>query len=126
MKKFVLIVLSISMLLVAGCSNGQSGSSSQQSQNSSQPQSSQAQETQIPENPELYQYTDLKEGETIATIHTTLGDIKVRFFEEQAPKAVANFLGLAEQGYYDNNKIHRIVKNFIIKHHLLQFVNKNF
>lgn len=96
MKKFVLIALSITMLAMAGCSAGQQGSSSQ-SQISSAPQSSQADVPQIPENPDLYQYTDLQEGETIATIHTTLGDIKVRF-SKTGPQSSRKLFGPCRTG----------------------------
>src|ERR1700760_4600957 len=37
-----------------------------------------------------------------ATIHTTLGDMHLRLFPQQAPKAVENFIGHARSGYYDN------------------------
>ena len=32
---------------------------------------------------------------TTATLHTNLGDIVIEMFEHQAPKTVANFVGLA-------------------------------
>ena len=40
-------------------------------------------------------------GDKTATIRTTMGDIKVLLLPEAAPKAVENFTGLAEKGYYD-------------------------
>jgi peptidylprolyl isomerase domain and WD repeat-containing protein 1 len=36
-----------------------------------------------------------------ATIHTMLGDIHMRLFPQQAPKAVENFVGLACSGYLE-------------------------
>jgi peptidylprolyl isomerase domain and WD repeat-containing protein 1 len=38
-------------------------------------------------------------------IHTTFGDIYLRLFPEIAPKAVENFIGLAEEGLYIFNQI---------------------
>lgn len=55
------------------------------------------------------------EGDTIAVIHTTLGDITLRVFPDQAPKTVTNFLTLAKEGKYDNTFFDRAVKNFIIQ-----------
>ena len=40
----------------------------------------------------LKQFTAVKEGETVATMKTNMGDIKIKFFKEDAPKAVENFL----------------------------------
>jgi cyclophilin family peptidyl-prolyl cis-trans isomerase len=43
------------------------------------------------------------------------GDIKLEFFEKDAPKAVENFIGLAKKGYYDGVTFHRIIKGFMIQ-----------
>ena len=66
-------------------------------------------------NEKMLQFSQLKENETIATIKTTMGDIKIRFFPEKAPKAVENFIGLAKKGYYDNVTFHRVIKDFMIQ-----------
>lgn len=66
-------------------------------------------------NKEMLQFSELKENETIATIKTTMGDIKVRFFPEKAPKAVENFITHAKNGYYDNVTFHRVIKDFMIQ-----------
>jgi len=50
-----------------------------------------------------------------ATIATNFGDIKVQLFPEDAPLAVNNFKFLADQGYYDGVKFHRVVKGFVIQ-----------
>ncbi len=63
----------------------------------------------------LYQYAMPAEGDEIAVIHTSMGDITVRFFPEQAPKAVKNFLELAKRGYYDGTKFHRVINEFMIQ-----------
>jgi cyclophilin family peptidyl-prolyl cis-trans isomerase len=48
-----------------------------------------------------------------ATLHTSMGDITIQFFPEQAPKTVANFIKLAQSGYYDSTKFHRVIKGFM-------------
>ena len=50
-----------------------------------------------------------------ATIHTTLGDMHLRLFPQQAPKAVENFIGHARSGYYDNVIFHRVIPKFMVQ-----------
>ncbi len=50
-----------------------------------------------------------------ATIHTKFGTMTLRFFEDRAPKHVANFLDLAEKGFYDGLAFHRIIDGFMIQ-----------
>jgi cyclophilin family peptidyl-prolyl cis-trans isomerase len=50
-----------------------------------------------------------------AVIKTRLGTIKLRFYPKQAPLAVANFKGLAAQGYYDGIIFHRVIDGFMIQ-----------
>jgi len=66
-------------------------------------------------NENMLQFSPLKENETIVTIKTTMGDIKMRVFPEKAPKAVENFLTHAKEGYYDNVIFHRVIKDFMIQ-----------
>lgn len=55
-------------------------------------------------------------GEEIAVITMKTGEtIKIRFFPEQAPKAVYNFKLHAIQGYYDGLTFHRVMENFMIQ-----------
>ncbi len=64
---------------------------------------------------ELPQLKGVQKGDTIATIHTNMGDIKVWFFPKYAPKAVENFTTHAKEGYYDNVIFHRVIDNFMIQ-----------
>jgi cyclophilin family peptidyl-prolyl cis-trans isomerase len=50
-----------------------------------------------------------------ATLHTTLGDIKVELYCDLTPRTSHNFLGLAAAGYYDGTKFHRNIKGFMIQ-----------
>jgi len=40
---------------------------------------------------------------------------KVEFFDNDAPKTVANFVKLAQSGYYDGLKWHRVLPDFVIQ-----------
>jgi peptidyl-prolyl cis-trans isomerase A (cyclophilin A) len=67
---------------------------------------------------------------TTATLHTSLGDIRITLFADQAPKTVRNFTGLAEGNQewtdpkvrakstaplYDGTIFHRIIPGFMIQ-----------
>lgn len=56
-----------------------------------------------------------EEGEEIAVITTSEGVVKMRFFPEEAPKAVENFKTLAKEGYYDGLLFHRVIEDFMIQ-----------
>ena len=50
---------------------------------------------------------------TRATIETDLGDIEVELFDQSAPKATANFVKLANEGFYDDVIFHRVIPGFV-------------
>ena len=52
---------------------------------------------------------------SIATMSTTHGDITIELYDEDAPKTVANFVKLAEDGFYDGVIFHRVIKDFMIQ-----------
>ena len=56
-----------------------------------------------------------QKGETIAVMHTSLGDISIRLFPDKAPKTVENFVTHAKNGYYDGLKFHRVINDFMIQ-----------
>ena len=56
-----------------------------------------------------------EKGEEIAILHTNMGDITLRFFPDEAPKAVENFIGLAKEGKYNGVIFHRVISNFMIQ-----------
>lgn len=50
-----------------------------------------------------------------ATIRTSKGNISMKLFPDQAPVTVANFVNLAQRGYYDGLIFHRVIPNFMIQ-----------
>ena len=50
-----------------------------------------------------------------AEIHTKKGVMKIEFYEKDAPKAVSNFIDLAEKGFYDGLTFHRVIPDFVIQ-----------
>jgi len=72
----------------------------------------------------------MSEKDLIAAIETTLGTIEIRLFEKEAPKTVANFVGLAtgskpwknpktnqqeSRPFYDGLIFHRVIPQFMIQ-----------
>ena len=51
----------------------------------------------------------------VAELHTTAGEIDIRFFPDVAPNHVRNFIDLAEKGFYNGTKFHRIIPGFMIQ-----------
>ncbi len=52
---------------------------------------------------------------TKAIIKTNRGDINIDFFDNDAPGTVANFVKLAESGFYNDLPFHRVISNFMIQ-----------
>jgi cyclophilin family peptidyl-prolyl cis-trans isomerase len=50
-----------------------------------------------------------------ATLHTNAGPVTVELFDDDAPKTVANFTKLAEDGFYDGLVFHRVIREFMIQ-----------
>ncbi len=49
------------------------------------------------------------------TMETSYGPIQVTFLRAEAPTTVNNFIALAQAGFYDNTKFHRVVKDLLIQ-----------
>lgn len=54
-------------------------------------------------------------GETVAVMHTSMGDISIRLFGDKVPKTVKNFVELSNKGYYDGLIFHRVIDGFMIQ-----------
>jgi peptidyl-prolyl cis-trans isomerase B (cyclophilin B) len=50
-----------------------------------------------------------------AIIHTEKGNMKVEFYEKDAPNTVKNFCDLAQKGFYDGLTFHRVIPDFVIQ-----------
>jgi len=50
-----------------------------------------------------------------ATLHTSAGDIAIRFYAADAPQTVNNFVFLAREGFYDQVSFHRVISDFMIQ-----------
>jgi peptidyl-prolyl cis-trans isomerase B (cyclophilin B) len=50
-----------------------------------------------------------------ATIHTEKGEMKVEFYDTDAPGTVENFVKLSRDGFYDGLTFHRVIPDFVIQ-----------
>ena len=57
----------------------------------------------------------MADQDKVAVLHTDEGDITIRFFPDVAPNHVKNFLSLAEKGFYNGTKFHRVIPGFMIQ-----------
>ena len=51
----------------------------------------------------------------IATFDTARGPIQVELYPDKAPLTVANFVNLAQRGFYDGLNFHRVIPDFMIQ-----------
>lgn len=99
MKKRLFVLTLAAAMALAGC-----GSDTRKDEQKGDADTTTILQAQLPE-----------EGEEIAVIKTSLGEIKMRFYPDEAPKAVENFKTLAKDGYYDGIIFHRVIDEFMIQ-----------
>ena len=104
MKMFKYVLIGISILIcfsITGCSNTQKSSSSSKSSASSKDTA--VASSLVTEGKIENQLALPEKGEQVAIFHVkNYGIIKCRLFPQVAPKAVQNFIGLAQKGKYNN------------------------
>ena len=61
------------------------------------------------------QIREIQQGDVVALMKTTMGDIKILLFPDAAPKAVENFTTHAKNGYYTGIIFHRVIPDFMIQ-----------
>ena len=64
---------------------------------------------------EFDQFSGPQSGDTVVTMKTSMGDIKLRLFPDLTPEMVTNFTTLAEDGFYDGLTFHRVIDGFMIQ-----------
>lgn len=58
---------------------------------------------------------ETKKQITEAVIQTEKGEIVFKFYAEDAPNTVENFIKLTQKGFYDGLTFHRVVDKFVIQ-----------
>ena len=127
-KFFVtIVIISMFLMVLTGCENSNNTTNNSNSTNKTNTSSSKnntTNQTSTQEDITKYdflsaakaQVAEPKQGDTIAIFHIkNYGDIKVKFFNNIAPKAVENFTTHAKNGYYNGTTFHRVIKDFMIQ-----------
>lgn len=68
----------------------------------------------IPEDKKVLEVNN-KQKKVMATLHTNKGDIVIELYNDLTPATVENFTKLAQSGFYDGVKFHRVIKDFMIQ-----------
>lgn len=99
MKKYVIMLFTIMIMgMLIGC--GKTGDKSVESNSTNSSSNTNVSDDKLP----------------IATIEIEgYGEVKAELYPETAPNTVNNFIALANSGFYDNLKFHRIIKDFMIQ-----------
>lgn len=104
-KSFVFITIIMGIFLLVGCGNKNASNGKGEADNSSK--TSESNEATPSANSK-----DLP----IATIKVEgFGEIQAELYPEIAPNTVNNFIYLANKGFYNNLKLHRVIKGFMIQ-----------
>ncbi len=109
MRKFF-ILFGLSLLLLSGC--GTAIKNENQANTNTATEDKQVQiETAI----EKLGQQNLLDQYNGAIIKTNQGNITVSFYNNDSPVTVNNFLNLAQQGFYNGTKFHRVIPDFMIQ-----------
>ncbi|HAQ06893.1 MAG TPA: peptidylprolyl isomerase [Bacillus bacterium] len=103
------------MFVLVGC-----GTSTEKQEAEKAPEEAQdggqADQKEADENTVYPQLTkEVQENERLVEMVTNMGNIKIKLFPEQAPKAVENFIKHSEEGYYEGVIFHRVIEGFMIQ-----------
>jgi len=54
-------------------------------------------------------------SDLIAVIDSSKGKIRLKLFTDKVPYTVANFVNLADRGFYNDKKFHRVIPDFMVQ-----------
>lgn len=123
----IALISLVAVMLLGGCSKSTDNGATSSTENNADSKTDANADSEIDADKQAYldnlatQGTEITQldppasGEEIAVIHTSMGDIKVKFFENEAPKAVENFKTHAKEGYFDGVIFHRVINDFMIQ-----------
>lgn len=118
--KFSLSCISLSSILLVGC--GSSGKKVNIAFTRDNPACRYESKMSADQLTQLIDYTNKltmktkpEAGDTIATLETNYGDIKMLLYTKEAPETAKNFIELSKQGKYDKTIFHRVIDCFMIQ-----------
>jgi peptidyl-prolyl cis-trans isomerase B (cyclophilin B) len=113
-------VLSLVLLVFAGCGGGDDDSDSGSTTTASGATTAAGCREVDPPEPKQEgggtKETELPSGKkSELVVETNCGNFTIELDEKASPKTVASVAGLAEQGFYDDTTFHRIIPGFVIQ-----------
>lgn len=116
-KKLFASLLAV-LLMLAGCGTNTneeatdptSGSQTEETETDVETEQDQMEDLDFPQ-----LTTEVADNERLVEMETSMGNIKIKLFPEYAPKAVENFIGHSENGYYEGVIFHRVINDFMIQ-----------
>jgi cyclophilin family peptidyl-prolyl cis-trans isomerase len=125
MKPKLLFITLAGVLALAGCADNKAINVKLQPESSSakatEDKPASVEQNNNQSNQNQMSIAPAKQQENLAAIYkgailkTNLGDIQVEFYGAESPNTVTNFLKLAQKGFYDNTKFHRVIPQFMIQ-----------
>jgi peptidyl-prolyl cis-trans isomerase B (cyclophilin B) len=114
----LLVVVLLGLVSATGCSSaGTQAKASQEPRDSAVSQNAQpAEEAEaaIPyEEEPMHESPVQVSGTETAVMETSKGTIVLEFYPQDAPNTVASFIELAESGFYNGIKFHRVIPGFV-------------
>ena len=104
MKRIIFVFAAL--LLISGC---------EENSTKKEPVAQTIQEEKMKEE-DKYNYVSIdSDSVLVGIIETNMGTFEVEFFPNKVPKAVTNFITLAEDGFYDSVTFHRVIDGFVIQ-----------
>lgn len=117
LSRVPLVLLTVALVAavfgVQGCASGKAATTD--TKTTGQTQAGETSATQNPQEEALYTSSYKPNGKEIAVIETDKGTIKFEFYPEDAPNTVGAFIELAQKGFYDGTKFHRVVADFVVQ-----------
>lgn len=107
------LALSLVVAAAPGCSGARRGPD--QMHGSALSESSEASVAVFPEEVPVHESDVQVAGDEVAVIVTKKGEIRIRFFPQDAPNHVASFIELARSGFYDGTTFHRVEPGFVVQ-----------
>lgn len=121
-KKSLAILLTALLLvsIFGGCKPredtlAESGAPASESSQSITDEERAAQNNQQIKDVNLIQFKDPAPGSEIAVMKTSMGEVRIMLFREQAPKTVENFVVHSKEGFYNGLTFHRVIDGFMIQ-----------
>lgn len=110
-KTSIFVILILAGVLLMGCGNNE-----QKTETKTKKDENKTLTTQTQERKDTLKEKDEKKSDSdLVLMETSMGDIKIKLYMDEAPITAGNFKELIEQGFYDGIIFHRVIDGFMIQ-----------